>query len=81
MRADLTLTVCPVRHVRPDAIVTDHNSPRKHVWRARTILLSADGCDTNEITALGLAYKVVRTSLLNCRPGLYLSGARSRRDA
>jgi hypothetical protein len=32
------------------AIVTDRNSPQKHVWRAHIVLLSADGCGTMEIT-------------------------------
>jgi len=32
------------------AIVTDRNSPQKHVWRAQIVLLSADGCGTMELT-------------------------------
>ena len=31
-------------------IVTDRNSPQKHVWRAQIVLLSADGCGTMEVT-------------------------------
>ena len=32
------------------AIVTDRNSPQKHVWRAQIVLLTADGCGTMELT-------------------------------
>ena len=32
------------------AIVTDCNSPQKHVWRAQIVLLTADGCGTMELT-------------------------------
>jgi hypothetical protein len=31
------------------AIVSDRNSPQKHVWRAQIVLLTADGCGTAEI--------------------------------
>lgn len=36
---------------RLEALVTDRNSPQKHVWRARIVLLSADGLGTNAIMA------------------------------
>ncbi len=32
------------------AIVTDRNSPQKHVWRAQIVLLTVDGCGTMEVT-------------------------------
>jgi len=32
-----------------EAVVADRNSPQKHVWRAKIILLTADGCGTAEI--------------------------------
>ncbi len=32
-----------------EAVVADRNSTQKHVWRARIILLTADGCGTAEI--------------------------------
>src|SRR3954452_23507681 len=32
------------------AIVRDRNSPQKHVWRARIVLLTAEGCGTMELT-------------------------------
>jgi transposase len=32
-----------------EAVVANRNSPQKHVWRARIVLLTAAGCGTNEI--------------------------------
>jgi transposase len=32
------------------AIITDRNSPQKHVWRAQIVLLSGEGCGTMELT-------------------------------
>jgi transposase len=34
---------------RLEAIVVDRSAPQKHVWRARIILATADGCGTAEI--------------------------------
>ena len=34
---------------RLEAIVADRNSPQKHVWRARNVLLTSSGVGTNEI--------------------------------
>ena len=36
------------RH-RLEAIVLDRSAPQKHVWRAKVILATADGCGTAEI--------------------------------
>jgi hypothetical protein len=33
-------------------MVQDRNSPQKHVWRARIVLLTADGIGTNGIVRL-----------------------------
>jgi hypothetical protein len=35
--------VTPAHRVQLEAIVRDRNSPQKHVWRARIVLLTADG--------------------------------------
>ncbi|MGC2202804.1 MAG: IS630 family transposase, partial [Stellaceae bacterium] len=43
------MTVTPADRVRLDAIVRDRNSPQKHVWRARIVLLTAQGQGTNAI--------------------------------
>ena len=32
-----------------EAVVADRNSPQKHVWRAKIVLLTADGRGTAEI--------------------------------
>jgi transposase len=50
MRAGIAITVTPEDRRRLEAIVRDRNSPQKHVWRARIILLTADGLGTNAIT-------------------------------
>lgn len=34
---------------RLEAVVSDRNAPQKHVWRARIILATADGCGTAEV--------------------------------
>ena len=49
MRAGISITVTPEDRVRLQSIVRDRNSPQKHVWRARIILLTADGIGTNGI--------------------------------
>ena len=46
----ITIAVTPADRVRLDAIARDRNSPQKHVWRARIVLLTADGKGTNAIT-------------------------------
>ena len=50
MRKGISITVTPADRVRLNAIVRDGNSPQKHVWRARIIVLTADGQGTNAIT-------------------------------
>ena len=49
MRTGISIEVEPGVRVRLDAIVADRNSPQKHVWRARIVLLTADGAGTAEI--------------------------------
>ena len=49
MRTGITIDVTAANRVRLDAIIADRNSPQKHVWRARIVLLSADGHGTTEI--------------------------------
>ena len=50
MRKGISITVTPADRVRLEAIVRDRNSPQKHVWRARIVLLTATGAGTNAIT-------------------------------
>ena len=42
---------------RLEALVGDRNTAQKHVWRARIVLLSADGVGTNAIMAATGTYK------------------------
>ena len=49
MRTGISLIVSPAVRRRLKAVARNRNSPQKHVWRAKIILLSADGVGTNEI--------------------------------
>ena len=49
MRTGLRFTVSPADHAHLEAIVADRNSPQKHVWRCRIVLLTAAGLGTNAI--------------------------------
>ena len=49
MRAGIVVKVTPEDRRRLEAIVGDRNAPQKHVWRAKIILATADGCGTVEI--------------------------------
>ena len=49
MRAGIVVKVSPADQIRLEGVVTDRNSPQKHVWRARIILLTAEGHGTAEI--------------------------------
>ena len=48
-RDDICIYVSPESRVRLEALVADRNTPTKLVWRAGTILATADGHGTNEI--------------------------------
>ena len=49
MRAGIVVNVTPDDRCRLEAIVSDRSAPQKHVWRAKIILATADGCGTAEI--------------------------------
>ena len=49
MRTGIKVEVSTTNHITLDAIVAYRNSPQKHVWRARIVLLTAAGCGTAEI--------------------------------
>jgi hypothetical protein len=49
MRAGIVVNVTPGDRRRLEAIVGNRNAPQKHVWRAKIILATADGCGTVEI--------------------------------
>ena len=49
MRTGISITLRPGDRRRLKALARDRNAPqKKHVWRARIVLLSADGVSTNE---------------------------------
>jgi transposase len=49
MRTGIRVDLNAADRARLEAIAADRNSPQKHVWRARIVLLSGDGAGTNEI--------------------------------
>src|SRR5271169_1066953 len=49
MREGINIEVSAADRERLVAVVADRNSPQKHVWRARIILATAEGCGTAEI--------------------------------
>jgi Homeodomain-like domain-containing protein len=49
MRDGISIEVNAVDRDRLSAVVADRNSPQKHVWRARIILATAEGCGTAEV--------------------------------
>jgi transposase len=49
MRKGIVVKVKASDRRRLAAIVANRNSPQKHVWRARIVLLTADGLGTAEI--------------------------------
>ena len=60
MRKGIIIDVTPADRGRLQSIIRDRNSPQKHVWRARIIVLTADGAGTTAITrAVGKGKTVV----------------------
>jgi transposase len=51
MRTGVSVSVSAAERRRLEAIVADRNTAQKHVWRARIILLTADGVGTTAIMA------------------------------
>src|SRR5262245_3054207 len=49
MREGISIEVSAADRERLAAVVADRNSPQKHVWRARIILATGEGCGTAEI--------------------------------
>jgi transposase len=49
MREGISVEVSAADRARLETIAADRNSPQKHVWRARIVLLTAEGVGTNEI--------------------------------
>ena len=56
----IVVEVTTAERDRLEAVIADRNSPQKHVWRAKIVLLTADGCGTAEIMqATGKAKTVI----------------------
>lgn len=49
MRSGISFSLPASDRLRLEALVADRNTPQKHVWRARIVLLSADGLGTHAI--------------------------------
>jgi len=49
MRTGVIVDVSPADRDRLVAVLADRDSPQKHFWRARIVLLTADGLGTAEI--------------------------------
>ena len=49
MRKGIAIEVTPADRVRLQSIIRDRNSPQKHVWRARIVLLTAAGAGTTAV--------------------------------
>ncbi len=50
MREGIVVQLTPEDRARLEKIVADRKTPQKHVWRARIVLLTADGAGTMAIT-------------------------------
>jgi transposase len=60
MRKGITIEVTSADRARLQSIIRDRNSPQKHVWRARIIVLTADGAGTTAVMrAVGKGKTVV----------------------
>ena len=60
MRTVISITLGDADRRRLEALVADRNTPQKHVWRARIVLMSADGIGTAAImTATDTAKTIV----------------------
>ena len=51
MRTGVSIALCETDRQRLEALVADRSTAQKRVWRARIVLLSADGVGTNAIMA------------------------------
>lgn len=52
MRDGITFTLNEAERQRLLALVADRNTPQKHVWRARIVLMSAAGAGTQALESI-----------------------------
>jgi hypothetical protein len=55
MREGISIEVSAADRERLAAVAADRNSPQKHVWRARIVLATVEGCGTAEIMRRGVS--------------------------
>jgi len=60
MRTGISFTVSTANRKRLEAIISGRNTPQKHVWRARIVLMSADGVGTHGVMAATIARQGIR---------------------
>jgi hypothetical protein len=77
MKAGIVVKVMPEDRRRLEPIVSDRNALQKHVWRAKIILATADGCGTAEIMRRSGKAKPV---VWRCQ-ARFIAGRRCRPDA
>jgi transposase len=49
MRTGISFSLSPTDRLCLEATIRDRNAPQKHVWRARIVIMSADGAGTAQI--------------------------------
>ena len=49
MKTNICIWVSPDDRLRLEQLVSDRNTPQKHVWRARIVLLASEGLGTMAI--------------------------------
>ena len=49
MRSGISFTLSIADRLRREALIANRNTPQKHVWCARIVLLSTDGLGTHAI--------------------------------
>ncbi len=60
MRSERSISVTPADRKQLEAIVSRRTAPQKHVWRARIVMMTAEGLGTNAIVrATGKSKKTV----------------------
>ena len=68
MREGIIVEVSAADQARLEAMVADRNSPQKHVWRARIVLLTAAGHGTVAIMRQAGVSKVADIDRMPFRP-------------
>ena len=81
MRDGIAITLNEADRQRLFALVADRNTPQKHVWRARIVLMSADGVGTHAIMAETGTAKTTVWRWLNAVEGFFAILTRRRQQS